>query len=208
MKKFLKFTSYSVITVIVLCFVNSIILYLYPNFHTVLSNKIYRSGQLNTAQFEHYIDKYHIKSILNLRGKRSTRSWYQAEMRVIAATHIQHYDAALPAKGLVSAEKMQILTKIIANAPKPLLIHCWRGADRAGLGSAVALILFTKQPLTKIKRQVSWKYGAIAFSSVGKVELSYYQHWLQQRDLTSSAENFSRWLQQIQAGKTTDIKST
>lgn len=200
MKKFLNYVCYSLITVGALYFAINGVLFLYPNFHTVLPNEIYLSRQLNTAQFEHYIRKYHIKSILNLRGK-STQPWYQDEMRAVAATHIKHYDIGLPAKGLVSVENMRTLIHIIQNAPKPLLIHCWHGADRAGLGSAIALVLFTKQPLKKVKQQVSWKYGVVAPTSAGRVEISAYQRWLKQHHLISSAENFLSWLQSLQSHK-------
>ena len=164
----------------------------------MLPDKIYRSAQLNTTQFKYYIDKYHIKSVLNLRGQASTRRWYQDEINTVQLAQVRHYDFGLAAKGLVSVKNMQTLAHIIQNAPKPLLIHCWRGADRAGLGSAVALLLLTKEPLAKIKQQVSWRYGIVSPNSVGVVELSYYQDWLQQHELASSAKSFLHWLEQLQ----------
>ena len=199
MKNFFQSITHSIIIIVTaLYFAITGLLNFYPNFHTVLPNKIYRSAQLNTAQFKYYIHKYHIKSILNLRGQASTRRWYQNEINTVQSTQVRHYDFGLAPKGSISIKNMQTLAHIIRNAPKPLLIHCWHGADRTGLGSAVALLLLTQEPLAKIKRQVSWRYGVVSPNSVGVVELSYYQHWLQQHELTSSAKSFLHWLEQLQ----------
>ena len=201
MKKAIKVTYYLLMTIVLLFFAISGALELYPNFHTVIPDKIYRSGQLNTWQFEHYINKYHIKSVLNLRGPSTGKVWYRHEIQAIKQTGIHHYDLGLPAHGLTNVEKMKRLTDIIQTAPKPLLIHCWRGADRTGLGSAIALIIFTEQPLIKIKQQLSWLYGVFTGDSIGIVEIAYYQRWLQKNHLANSKRAYLQWLQQLQSSK-------
>ena len=201
MKKTIKFIYYLLMAIVLLYFAINGALEIYPNFHTVIPGKIYRSGQLNTWQFEHYIDKYHIKSVLNLRGKSSDQVWYRNEIRAIKQTNIRHYDLGLSAHGLTSVDNMKRLTDIIQTAPKPLLIHCWRGADRTGLGSVVSLIIFTEQPLSEIKKQLSWLYGVFTGDSIGVIELSYYQRWLQENHLSNSKQHYLTWLQQLKPGK-------
>jgi undecaprenyl-diphosphatase len=171
----------------------------YPNFHTVIPNQIYRSAQLDQKQFIDYIDQHHIKSIVNLRGY-DDGTWYSDELQASKDRQVQHYDLDLPAHGITSPEYMRTLAQIIITSPKPLLIHCWRGADRTGLASAMSLILLKDAPLAEAEAQISWKYGAVASDTIGKEEFYYYELWLTKNQLASSRENFMRWLAKLQTG--------
>ncbi|RLB21151.1 MAG: hypothetical protein DRG76_09645 [Deltaproteobacteria bacterium] len=52
------------------------------NFHAVEEGILYRSAQLDKDELVKYIDKYQIKSILNLRGKKQASKWYKEEAQV------------------------------------------------------------------------------------------------------------------------------
>jgi len=54
------------------------------NFQTVVPGKVYRSGQLTQGQWVSYLQKYAIKSLLNLRGGQRGSGWYQGEVRMAA----------------------------------------------------------------------------------------------------------------------------
>lgn len=172
----------------------------YPNFHTVIPNKVYRSAQLNEHEFTHYIKEHHIKTIINLRGQDDDANWYAKELEASRNSAVKHFDLALPAHGITSPQNMQALAQILLTAPQPILIHCWRGADRTGLAAAMSLILLENAPLTDAMAQISWEYGAVASDTIGKEEFHYYQLWLTKNQLTSSRENFMRWLAQLQSG--------
>ena len=174
--------------------------FLYPNFHTVIPDQVYRSAQLNQTQFVDYIDKYHIKSVVNLRGVNSDDDWYTDELQAMQLTHTEHYDLGLSANSLASAAQMQRLTQILLTAPRPILIHCWRGSDRTGLAAGMALILFGDSSLGDAKEQASWRFGAVNSDSIGKQELYYYEQWLAKNHLNSSRENFLRWIAQLHNG--------
>lgn len=173
---------------------------LYPNFHTVIPDQVYRSAQLNKTQFGNYIEQHQIKSIVNLRGQSNDDSWYIDELQVSQDSNVKHYDLDLPASGITSPDYMRTLAQIILTSPKPLLIHCWRGADRTGLASAMSLILLQDASLADAEAQISWEYGAVASDTIGKEEFHYYKLWLANNHLPSSRENFMRWLAQLQAG--------
>ncbi len=51
------------------------------NFHVVSEGKVYRSAQLSAGKLSDYIQKYGIKSILNLREIDDER-WYREEIAV------------------------------------------------------------------------------------------------------------------------------
>ena len=196
--KTLKITVFSLLGAVVLFAIGYIAVSYYPNFHTVIPQKIYRSAQMSRAQYIYYIDKYHIKSVLNLELQDPNAKWYRDEMQVMKLTHAQHFNYHIDPKGAISSAQLTALAKIIDSAPKPLLIHCWRGADRTGLGSVMALILLTDQPLDVIRKQLSWTYGVVSPRSVGLVEMTYYQRWLQQYHLHTSREEFFKWINTLQ----------
>lgn len=191
--------KYICITIVVLA-TAAVGFVVYPNFHTVIPDRIYRSAQLNGREFKYYIKKHQIKTIINLRGQDDDANWYAEELEVSRNNDIKHFDLALPAHGITSPQNMQALAQILLTAPQPILIHCWRGADRTGLASAMSLILLRDAPLTDAMAQISWEYGAIASDTIGKEEFHYYQQWLTKNNLTSSRENFMHWLAQLQSG--------
>jgi len=152
MKKISKYTIGSTLTIALIWVCNFLIL---GNFHKV-DNNIYRSAQLFSFNMPYYIEKHEIKSILNLRGV-SQRDWYKDEKEFAKNSDIQHYDYGFSDRKIQSIEKMTKLVEIIKNAPKPLLIHCKAGADRASLASALYL-LDVKNDLSA-SDQISLKYG-------------------------------------------------
>ena len=67
-------------------------MYEHGNFHTVVSQEIYRSAQLDKAELGHYIQSYQLKSIVNLRGLNPGSTWYQDEIHVAQRFGVSHYD--------------------------------------------------------------------------------------------------------------------
>ena len=51
--------------------------------------------------------------------------------------------------------------------PKPFVLHCKSGADRAGLVSAMYLIAQKKLPVSEAKKQLSFKYLHLDFTKTG-----------------------------------------
>lgn len=129
--------------------------FVYANFHKV-DNNIYRSSQLFGFNMKYYIDKYHIKSILNLRDDIDN-SMYRNEVAFSKIEHISYYPFGIDDRKIVSKEKMNKIVEILKNAPKPLLIHCKMGADRTSL--AVALYLESIKKDKNPKRGFSLLYG-------------------------------------------------
>ncbi len=51
--------------------------------------------------------------------------------------------------------------------PKPFVLHCKSGADRAGLVSAMYLIIRKKLSVAEAKKQLSFKYLHLDFTKTG-----------------------------------------
>lgn len=198
----------SFIKKIVACFFTMIFLValslLYLYFHdlrVVIPNQVYRSNQLSKSEFISVIDYFHIKSVINLRGRQSARSqWYRQEIDAMRLTHVVHYDIPLNSELLPPLDQLQRLVIILEQAPRPMLVHCASGVDRSGLAAAISLIL-NNAPLSEADKQISLRYFVVKKNSVGKLVLQRYQQWLKQNHLQTSRINFLTWLGQLQEGK-------
>lgn len=65
------------------------------NFNIVVAGEFYRSGQLTPSQIAECAKTYGIKTIINLRGDKSGRSWYDAEVTEANRLSIVHLDFAI-----------------------------------------------------------------------------------------------------------------
>ena len=128
---------------------------LYGNFHQV-TPKLFRSAQLYNFNLPYYIEKYHFKSIINLRGA-SNESWYRDEIAIAKEYNITHYDFGFGDRTKQSVETMDRLVKLMKEAKKPLLIHCKAGADRTSLASA--LYLYSTHSKENPQDEISIVYG-------------------------------------------------
>ncbi|SFV90755.1 hypothetical protein MNB_SV-4-797 [hydrothermal vent metagenome] len=103
-----------------------------------------------------YIQKYHIRSIINLRGV-SNEKWYKDELRISKENNVTHYDFGISDRRVIPLAKMDVLVTLMQQAPKPLLVHCKVGADRTSLASA--LYLYAIKHDSDAKRAISIIYG-------------------------------------------------
>lgn len=131
------------------------------NFHVVVPGLVYRSGQMDAEDLTRYIAKYGIKSILNLRGENPTTSWHQTEIATTAKLNVVHYDRSLGSGTELTLAQMDGLVTLLRNAPKPILIHCYGGADRSGLVSALYCFAIDGETAEQADRQLTIWYGHV-----------------------------------------------
>ena len=161
--------------------------------HTVIPGKLYRSAQLTGPQFARNIRRYHIRSVINLRGAHPGVSWYDSEVAATQHAGATHIDLKMYSYRLPSKARFDQLVKILQTAPTPILVHCNGGVDRTGLASAT-YILLNNGSLAQAKAQISLLTFAIYPHSVGRLVLPIYRHWLKARQERSSRQHFLRWL--------------
>ena len=146
------------------------------NFHAITDGEAYRSAQLNRDKLGYYIRRYNIKSILNLRGTNPDSDWYREELRVSTANHIKHYDIALSSTREPTEKDVKQLTEIFREAPRPILIHCQSGADRAGLVAAMWKVIVDQESKPEAEKQLSVFYGHVPLG--GKYAMDeFFEKW-------------------------------
>lgn len=167
---------------------------LLDNFHPVIPNQVYRSAQPDIAYLTYDIKKYHIKSVINLRGENKDKSWYDSEVIISKLLHVKHYDLSLSAYKLPTPTQLRKLVHILQTAPRPMLIHCAGGSDRTGLAAAISIILSKNQSIDDLEDQISWQYDAISSSSIGYQVFENYYAWLKSNHKKHTKANFLQWV--------------
>lgn len=148
------------------------------NFNTVIAGEVYRSAQPTAAAFSTDVKKHGIRSIINLRGENAGEPWYDEEIETSTDLGVKHYDFQMSAGLILTQEKAEQLIHLMANAEKPLLIHCKAGADRSGLASALYLAAIAKTGKAAAEGQLSLRYGHFSvpyFSAAYPMDLSFEQ---------------------------------
>jgi len=125
------------------------------NFYQVVPG-VYRSAQPYNYNLPKFYEKYHFKTILNLRGKHTDKKWWIYENNFCKEHNITLINFGISDKQIQSISKMKKIIKIIKNAKKPILIHCRSGADRTGLATSLYLYSIKDQNYSKM---LSLKYG-------------------------------------------------
>ncbi|MBR9860591.1 dual specificity protein phosphatase family protein [bacterium] len=96
------------------------------NFHWV-SDSICRSAQPSTLDFK-ALDSLGIASVLNLRA-------FASDEKEAGGSKVKLYHLRISAR-LMNEKDLNRILATIAEAPKPLLIHCKHGSDRTGVAIA------------------------------------------------------------------------
>lgn len=129
------------------------------NVHAVEPGELYRSAQLDGGHLTDVIHSYNIKTVLNLRGKNTGRSWYDDEIKASTAAGVQHIDLAMSAYSAPTPAVLAKLVDILKTAPRPILLHCQAGADRSGLASALYELVVKNKPPAEADKQLSFYFG-------------------------------------------------
>jgi len=166
-----------------------------PRFFPVIENQIYRSAQLSASRLDAVIDAYGIRTIIALLGPEKGALWYEDEKAVAKRHQIQMLNIGFGSHELPQYNRLNELVEALLSAPRPILLHCYRGADRSGMASAIALILNEASSLETIEKQFSWRFGVVPFTkSIGVIFFKQYSEWLSATGRFHSRNNFLDWI--------------
>ncbi len=130
---------------------------------------VWRSNQPTAARFAQ-IKAAGIRTILNLRGP-SKNPYYLFEQESCDAAGITLLAMPFKASRAPSSEAILDLIDRFRAMPRPFLIHCKSGADRAGLASAIYLMAIENRPLSEARAMLSTRFIHFRWFKTGVLDL-------------------------------------
>jgi hypothetical protein len=148
-----------------LFFDHSVLRLAWGNVAEVVPGKLYRSNHPTPMRLARLARRFHLRTLINVRGKRECGS--DALSRDTARRlGLGHIDMAFESRGAPHRDRILRFAEIYAGLKTPALLHCKSGADRAGLASALAVILEGGSAATASK-QLSLRFGHFSRSKTG-----------------------------------------
>ena len=161
---------------------------LWHNAGIVTPGQLYRSNHPTPGRLARLAARHRLRSVINLRG--ATRSGSDALSRERAARlGLALFDVPVSSGHAPSRERVLALVAALRTAPRPILLHCKSGADRAGFAASVDRIL-AGAPVTEAMRQLTWRHGHLARSRAGILDAFLLTY----RDEAESRKPFEDWL--------------
>jgi hypothetical protein len=166
------------------------------NIHAVIPGRVYRSAQLSPEDLDWAVRRYEIRTVVNLRGCGNPAPWYLEEARKTHQLQVQQADIALSAGRLPSHVELRRLLRVLDETDYPILLHCYRGADRTGVAAAIVALLQPGVGFTEARRQLGLFYGHVSIGRPSRLDdfLDSYAEWLQKENLTHSHGTIREWI--------------
>jgi protein tyrosine/serine phosphatase len=139
----------------------------YLNEHAV-TDKLIRSAQPAPRDIRRFAAKG-IRTIITLRGGREQGGW-PLERETCDETGIVLRELTLRSREAPDRATLLSLPAFFETLAYPVVAHCKSGADRAGLFSALYLLVHDKRSVAEAKRQLSLKYGHIRLAKTGMLD--------------------------------------
>lgn len=149
------------------------------NFHEVEKDRFYRSAQPTEEQMTRWIWRYQIQTVVRLRNGDWSDDHYRASREPTIDAGIDFVAIPLSARRFPSRDSLIQLCDVLDQARYPILVHCWAGADRTGLVSAIYVLRQTGD-LAVAREQLSFvPYLHLGWFGMDKADLviDMYEPW-------------------------------
>ena len=137
------------------------------NLHRI-DEQMWRSNQPTPGRVAQAA-KLGIKTIINLRGPRNDGGW-QLEAEACRKANITLVDFTARSRAAPDKEMLYATAELFKQIEMPALMHCKSGADRAGLMSALYLLIHRKRPVSEALQQLSFKYLHVKAAKTGLLD--------------------------------------
>lgn len=129
---------------------------------------VWRSNHPPQSRFAR-IKAMGIDTVLTLRGVSGNPSDL-LEREACAAHGITLHAIALQARAAPTPAQIAALISLFRSLPRPFLMHCKSGADRAGFASAVYLMVMQGEPVQTARAMLSWRFLHFSWSKTGVLD--------------------------------------
>jgi protein tyrosine phosphatase (PTP) superfamily phosphohydrolase (DUF442 family) len=151
-------------------FIDHSIFRFFFNTRHAVADDCYRSShpmpyQLRAAQ------RVGVRSVLSLRGDETHIGSNLLEIEACRELGLQLAHQPIGSRDPPERHQLLRIKQLFDQLPRPLLIHCKSGADRAGLVSAIYLLVEKQQPLQVAMRELSlWRHGHVHQAATGVLD--------------------------------------
>jgi protein tyrosine/serine phosphatase len=140
----------------------------WTNWGVVMPGEMYRANHPTPGGLARAKRRVGLRSVINLRG--ATGNGSDALSRAQAARlGLAFFDVPLSSGRAPPRETLRALAVALEAAPKPALVHCKSGADRAGFAAAVFTLLQGGDTAAAL-RQMSLRHGHLRRSRAGVLD--------------------------------------
>ena len=147
---------------------HAILRHLWSNFDQIAPG-VYRSNQPSHWRLKRYRGMG-IRTVLYLRA--SSEKWaFHFERESLDALGMTMISVPLHSRSAPRREAVQALIAAFRSIDEPFLMHCKSGADRAGLASAVYLMVMAGKDVAAARRMLSPRYIHLRFTKTGVLDL-------------------------------------
>jgi protein tyrosine/serine phosphatase len=127
---------------------------------------LYRSGhpmpyQLRAAR------RAGVKSVLSLRGAESHVGSNRLEWDTVQREGLKLVHFPIGSRSEPSREQVLQIIDLLETMPKPMLVHCKSGADRAGLASTIWLLQQGVSLREAMQQMQFWRHGHVRQAKTG-----------------------------------------
>ena len=143
-----------------------------------ISENTYRSNQPFPWQILADKNKRGVKTIINLRGIRNCSSFF-LEKETCERHNIKLINFPVTSRAAPKVETILAAKKLFNEIEYPIIMHCKSGADRAGLMSALYLILHKNVSVIEAKKQLSFKYLHIKHAKTGILD-AFFDNYIKE----------------------------
>jgi protein tyrosine phosphatase (PTP) superfamily phosphohydrolase (DUF442 family) len=163
----------------------------YQNRHK-LAEGVWRSAQ-PAPHHVRQLAQLGIRTIVNLRGQRYCGS-YWLEQQACEQYGIHLEDFQIRSRAAPSKEELFAARDLFMRIAYPMLMHCKSGADRAGLMSALYLIVKENTPVEVAAAQLGLRYGHIRHADTGILD-HFFERYL--ADNAHQPIGFFDWISRV-----------
>jgi protein tyrosine phosphatase (PTP) superfamily phosphohydrolase (DUF442 family) len=150
---------------------------------------VWRSNQPTPARFGK-IAGMGIRTIINLRGPRDSPN-LRLEQDACARLGISLVSVSLNARKAPPRERLQELIGLFRSVERPVLMHCKSGADRAGLASAVWLMVIEGRSVEEARAMLSLRYIHLSHTKTGVLDAVLHAYAVRN---AKTAISFEDWV--------------
>ena len=163
----------------------------YLNRHRI-SRNAWRSAQPSPRDLGS-MARMGIKTIVNLRGERDCGA-YRLQLVACRRHGLRLEELIVKSRAPPTRAQVHEAKDLFARIEHPILIHCKSGADRAGLDSALYLIMHDGVPVAQAVLQLSARYGHFKQADTGIID-AFFQSYLD--DTRARPMPFLQWVDTV-----------